>query len=541
MRNYKNVLASTVILMGLCGVVTPVFAAQAIDLRHQPASILKAFFTPTESLKPVGENVDFKQSRHLRLQQMYKGYPVHGGDIIIHFPSHASELNLQTILAAKPNETSLNGTLYQGLEADLRDAPAYIFNQAQADKALQLAEQIYQEKSGEKNPVSSAETKLMVYVDKENKAHWAFRVSFDVNALHALPAKPIFILDAVTFQVYQSWNNLQTLSQELAGGLGGNEKVGPFSYDGVSGHYPSLNIMRNEKTKICFLQNAEVTVKDARHDNTVAQFSCPEKSAEHSALYWDAKFDAIAGAYSPSNDALFVGKIVKDMYKKWYGIPVLKQKDGKPMMLNMLVHENFENAYWDGEKMQFGDGGSEFYPLVSLGVGAHEISHGFTGQHSNLEYTEQSGGLDESFSDMAAAAAEYYATGRNTWLIGAEIMRANNKALRYMDEPTKDCGPGDVRGYNCSISHMKDYAEETEVHYSSGIFNKVFYLMSTSAGWDTKKAFDVMVHANRSYWTEIDSFAAAACGVLDATRDYGYSLDVVKKAFVTVGVDIKDC
>src|SRR5581483_7252540 len=145
-------------------------------------------------------------------------------------------------------------------------------------------------------------------------------------------------------------------------------------------------------------------------------------SREHNNLYWSGNFDKVNDANSPGNDALYTGKVIKDMYQKWYGIPVLTQ-NGKAMMLNMVVHENMENAYWDGSEMVFGDGGDDFYPLVSLGVGAHEISHGFTEQHSNLEYYGQSGGLNEAFSDMAAQVAEYYATGHNSWQIGSELMK----------------------------------------------------------------------------------------------------------------------
>src|SRR5260221_14156383 len=111
---------------------------------------------------------------------------------------------------------------------------------------------------------------------------------------------------------------------------------------------------------------------------------------------------------------------------------------------------------------------------------------------------------------MAAMAAEYYATGHNTWQIGTEIMKSDS-AIRYMDEPTKDCFPGDRPGDDCSISQVKDYHEGLDVHFSSGIFNKVFYLLSTTPGWNTKKAFDLMVQANANYCTSTDNFEAAAC------------------------------
>ena len=73
----------------------------------------------------------------------------------------------------------------------------------------------------------------------------------------------------------------------------------------------------------------------------------------------------------------------------------------------MLVHygKNLDNAFWNGSFVHFGDGGKTFYPTVGLDISSHEISHGFTQQHSGLIYKGQSGGLNESFSDMAGEAA----------------------------------------------------------------------------------------------------------------------------------------
>jgi Zn-dependent metalloprotease len=181
--------------------------------------------------------------------------------------------------------------------------------------------------------------------------------------------------------------------------------------------------------------------------------------------------------------------------------------------------------------MYFGDGLSMFYPLTSLGVGAHEVSHGFTSQHSQLVYQHQSGGLNESFSDMAAQAAEFYSTGRNSWSLGEDIIKGAG-VLRYMDEPTKD---------GRSISHIKNYSDGLDVHFTSGIFNKAFYLLGTSSNWDTRKAFDVMVKANMHYWTSTTSFADAACGVMKATQDYKNDTETVVQAMNAVGIATDRC
>lgn len=522
--------------------VSSTWAAQPLNLNHQPVSVLQTintnnFSAAQSSYQPIRSSIDLNKTTHVRLQQTFQGYPVWHGDFIVHVPA-GGDASFSHLTSNK--NATMNGVVYQNLNQDLINTPAYIFNAAQADKALQQAINLYQQKTGFKQAVSKSKSKLMVFVDRDNKAHWAFLVSFMTRPANAMPEMPTYIVDAVTFKVYQQWNNLQTLDEAPGGGFGGNSKMGELTYDGLTGDLPELKFERDTAASICYLENADVTVKDVRKGDAVSQFSCTAVDNAHDNVYWDADENSTNGAYSPDNDALYAGQVIKEMYQKWYKVPVLTQ-NGNPMMLVMRVHENMENAYWDGQQMTFGDGGSRFYPLVSLGVGAHEISHGFTQQHSNLTYEGQSGGLNESFSDMAAQAAEFYSGGHNSWQIGPEITKAQDEALRYMDEPTKDCKNGMPPGWWCSINNVSQYNPWLNVHYSSGIFNKVFYLMGTAQDWDTKKAFDVMVQANQSYWTSGETFQSAACGVMKANHDLKFDDAAVVSAFDAVGIDVSKC
>ena len=176
--------------------------------------------------------------------------------------------------------------------------------------------------------------------------------------------------------------------------------------------------------------------------------------------------------------------------------------------------------------MSFGDGYTKFYPLVSLDVSSHEISHGFTEQNSGLVYRNQSGGLNEAFSDIAGEAAEYYMTGSNDWPVGAQIFKANG-ALRYMNNPTAD---------GKSIAHASNYRPGMDVHLSSGVYNKAFHDLATSPGWNTKKAFEVYARANMRYWSASTNWDDAGNGVMDAACDLGYDTTSVQKSLERVGV-----
>ncbi len=514
----------------------PTFAAMRIDLNQQQNLNLPATAPAPTEFKEISRTQDANHMTHIRLQQTYQGYPVWGGEAVIH--TQAIMPTLKTFALRQSNQAyTSNGVIFKGLNIDLAGAPVAIFTADQAAIAYARILKEYLAKNRATTAVTQPHHQLLVYLDANGNAHWAYLISFVVDA--ALPAKPTFIVDAENFSIYKKWDDVKTLEPIAAGGFGGNKKTGKLAYDAIGDDLPALKMQRNSLQKLCYIQNDEVIVKDTRVNDALVTFTCPTKDARHNE-YWDDDLDAVNGAYSPSNDALYAGNVIKSMYQDWYHVPVLVDRSGAPMRLVMRVHEPIENAYWFSNQMTFGDGGHDFYPLVSLEVAGHEVSHGFTEQHSDLIYEAQSGGLNEAFSDMAAQAVQFYSTGRNTWEIGGEILKSN-QSLRYLDEPTKDCALGKKPGNDCSIDNLKDYNAALDVHYSSGVFNKLFYLLSTSKDWDTRKAFDVMVRANVVYWTSSVNFVDAACGAIRAAKDLGYDPQAVKSAALTVGINTNNC
>jgi pseudolysin len=546
MRKFYRIMAMSAIALA-CASST--MAATPINLRHQSVSTINLLAMPAVkgnatsiAIEQISRDIDRHHTTHLRVRETYAGYPVWGSDAVLHIPQ-GNNASLGQLSQA----TMMNGTIYQDLAGDLANTPAWVMSAAQAQKALQQAVQIYQKDSGVSSfALTQSKKDLMVYVDNQNKAHWAYHLVFIAPGRNGDVALPTFIMDATTFKVYEQWNDVQTLENTQGGGFGGNPKMGKLAYDGLNGDYPALDMKRNAATQTCYLQNDTVAVLDAGKpyafpfvDAPAEKFSCQKTDADHNGEYWDADQDAVNGAFSPANDALYIGKVIVEMYQNWYGQSALV-KDGKPLLIKMNVHarqmfskQPMENAMFlpMTNQMYYGDGLKYFYPLTSLGVGAHEISHGFTSQHSNLTYKGQSGGMNESFSDMAAQAAEFYSTGHNSWQIGPEIFKGDG-ALRYMDDPRKD-------GH--SIDNAKDYDDRLDVHYTSGVFNKLFYLLAIQPGWDTRKAFDVMVNANMHYWTANSSYADAACGLKSAAKDLQYNVLAVELAAFGVGIDTSQC
>lgn len=421
-------------------------------------------------------------------QQVYNGLPVIGDRVSLTFNSNGQFKHA-------------HGAAVYDISSDINTVIPKINKQLAVAKGLQKSPQALQSVGLEKHDEKS---QLAIWVDEQGKAHLVYEVSYVTYGSN--PSRPYQIIDANSGELLFSLDNLQHAD---ATGPGGNLKTGKYIY---GTDFASLDVTQSGNN--CTMSNSNVktiNLNGGTSGTSAYSFTCPENT-----------FKEINGAYSPLNDAHFFGNVIFNMYNDWIGSPPLS------FQLQMRVHysSNYENAFWDGRAMTFGDGLNTFYPLVSLDVSAHEVSHGFTEQNSGLVYSGKSGGLNEAFSDMAGEAAEFYMKGSNDWLVGKEIFKGNG-ALRYMNNPTQD---------GRSIDNQSSYSSGMDVHYSSGVFNKAFYNLATTPGWDTKKAFLVMARANQQYWTASTNWDLAGNGVMDAACDLNYEPNDVKAALSAVGV-----
>jgi len=141
------------------------------------------------------------------------------------------------------------------------------------------------------------------------------------------------------------------------------------------------------------------------------------------------------------------------------------------MVSSAHLQRNYNNAYWNGEQMAYGDGdGTTFIEFSGdLDVVGHELSHGVTEATSNLIYQNESGALNEAFSDMMGTSIEFY-YGTGNWTIGEDITVGSN-GIRNMADPGED---GDPSYYADRYTGTSDNGG---VHTNSGIANHWFYLL----------------------------------------------------------------
>ncbi|MFH9866725.1 M4 family metallopeptidase [Streptomyces lydicus] len=167
-----------------------------------------------------------------------------------------------------------------------------------------------------------------------------------------------------------------------------------------------------------------------------------------------------------------------DYYKNVQGRSGIKG-DGKGASSRVHYGNSYVNAFWDDSCfcMTYGDGEGNKKPLTALDVAAHEMSHGVTSATANLTYSGESGGLNEGTSDIFGTSVEFYAKNAKDpgdYLIGEKIdINGDGSPLRYMDKPSKD---------GQSKDNWDSNTGNLDPHYSSGVANHFFYLLSEGSG-----------------------------------------------------------
>jgi len=279
------------------------------------------------------------------------------------------------------------------------------------------------------------------------------------------------------------------------------------------------------------MENRHVITVDLEHDAEAGLASTEPYSWTGSSRN---KYKRINGAASPLNDAHFYGTRMSQMFESWFDTPVHGTNQQQlPVYIGVHYGNDVAAAFQESRGLlKFGDGTGGLHPFTTMKIIAHEMCHVFTSQAhtSRLLYTEQSGGIDEAFSDMCGIVLESFVLNSTTFTIGEHASK-NNKPLRFLENPSDD---------GVSIDHVDDYREGMSVHHSSGVFNKVFASLATTPGWNPRKAFHVFLRANQVYWTPTSSFREAFYGVVAASIDLEYEQTDVLAAFERVGLTVRE-
>lgn len=220
--------------------------------------------------------------------------------------------------------------------------------------------------------------------------------------------------------------------------------------------------------------------------------------------------------------------------------------DGAPVSLTVHYGRDYDNAFWDGTQLVFGDGDGKVFgrftrPVDVLG---HELTHAVTEHTAGLRYQDQSGALNESVSDVFAACLKQRLLGQTAaqadWLIGEGIFLPGiqARALRDMAAPGTAYDDPAI-GRDPQVGHLRDYVDTTDdnggVHLNSGIPNRAFQLAAIAIGGSTWEGagrvwYAALTGGAAGPDTDFAGFAAATIAAA------GPHADAVRSAWSEVGV-----
>ncbi|MFJ8013877.1 M4 family metallopeptidase [Streptomyces sp. NPDC096339] len=390
---------------------------------------------PQEKLLVRDVVKDQDGSTHTRYERTYEGLPVLGGDLVV---NRTAADRTQSV--GKASEAKLQGVS--------TSAPADAPTTASA-KALDAAKAV-----GSKADKADAAPRKIVWM-----ANGVPTLAYEtvVGGLQddGTPNQLHVITDAKTGAKLHQWQGIET-------GVGNTHYSGQVTLGtSSSGSNFTLNDAARGGHKTYNLNHGTSGTGSLFTQSTDTWGNGANSNA------------ATAGA-----DAAYGAGVTWDFYKNVFGRSGIRG-DGVAAYSRVHYGNAYVNAFWDDGCfcMTYGDGTNNNDPLTSLDVAGHEMSHGVTAATAGLEYSNESGGLNEATSDIMGTSVEFYANNASDpgdYLIGEKIdINGNGTPLRYMDKPSKDGGSADA--WYSGVGNL-------DVHYSSGPANHWFYLASEGSG-----------------------------------------------------------
>ncbi|WP_143317676.1 M4 family metallopeptidase [Clostridium sp. HBUAS56017] len=244
--------------------------------------------------------------------------------------------------------------------------------------------------------------------------------------------------------------------------------------------------------------------------------------------------------------AHYFAGVVYDFYKNLFNRTSI---DNNGMNLVSTVHygSNYNNAFWDGSQMVYGDGDGSTFTYLSgdLDVVGHEMTHGVTERTANLTYQDQSGALNESISDILGVLIQTYDRynvknggtwefNSSDWVVGDDVYTPNKPgdALRSLANPTLYDQPDNMSDY------VNTSSDNGGVHTNSGIPNKAAYLVAQSIGCE--KTAKIYYRGLTEYMTSSTNFLGSRNALVQAATDlYGANsaeVSAINNAYAAVGI-----
>lgn len=479
---------------------------------------------------------------HVRMQQVIKGIPVHGAEIIIHGNGDQFDfLNGVYFPTMEIENTTPNLQSIQAIDISSKDLGSSVAYKNDLTKIVNL------------EPTS----RLVIY-----PVETGFTLAYHITTYKTLIDRWEYFVDAHTGDIIHKYisickihNHKHAHGEVCNGGAAGVSSTSTVLADGKA----TANAQDLFNTNR-LINTYEVSSKFYMIDGSRDIFaSTPAKLPnEPEGVIWtvDAlntslgndnfNYDHVTSSNNIWNNktavsAHYNGGKAFEYFRTVHNRKSINGSGGNIISLINVADEDgssMGNAFWNGQAMFYGNGDGAFQPLArGLDVAGHEMTHGVVQSTANLEYEGESGALNESFADVFGTMID-----RDDWKIGEDVVKTSafpSGALRNLEDPHNGASTNNFnagwqpRHYD---ERYKGSEDNGGVHINSGIPNWAFYKFATAVGKD--KAEKVFYRALTNYLTKSSKFIDCRIAVIKAATDL-YStaeINAAKKAFDEVGI-----
>lgn len=476
---------------------------------------------PQEEFKSVKTWNDELGFRHIKLQQIYQGIKVYGGQVILH-----GKNGLVSIL----NGTYFPTPKLKNLIPDLSNSQA--INIVKKDVATFTQ---FIKPSQQKNsllPYKETESELIIYHFKLNISNekLAWHITIRPNILERWE----YFVDAETGEIINKYNNTCSDGPATANAIDLNGITRTINTYKVGNNYYMINT-----TKPMYNSG-----QSSLPDNPVGAIWTLDANNSNNGEYYHVTSSNNVWNDPASVSAAYNADITYNYYKDTHGRNSIDGNGGTIISIVNVVDENgnsYGNAYWNGSAMFYGNGGNMFKPLAGAkDVGAHEMTHGVIQNTANLEYQYESGAINEAMADIGGSMVD-----RDNWQIGEKIIPANSQyfpsgTLRDMSNPHNGGSSFNDPAYQpANVSEKYTGSSDNGgVHINSGIINFAYYKIAEAISKD--KAEKLFYRALSVYMTKSSQFIDCRLAFEQSAKDlYGNNsneLNAVSDAFYQVGI-----
>ncbi len=476
-----------------------------------------------EEFRVLSDYTDDDGIRRVSLQQSFKGVPLYGGELGL----HSNRSGVIEFMMGKVYPTPRISTQPRiGEEEAIRLA------------YTDLSRRSVIQKNGLVNKLLSMDPdkgELFIYPGKEN-CRLIYHLSLRPNLLE----RWVYFVDAHTGEVIEKYNHTCTLDGVVqASSRDLNNVQQAFNAYQVGSQYVMIDtrkkMFRPGDSQLPDSPAGAILTIDARN----ARVDNEDMDLYHVVTSNPGQWNATAVSAHVNASRSY------DYYEQKFQRLSLNGNGGNIISVINITDEDgkgFDNAFWNGVFMGYGNGGQAFKPLAgALDVAGHEMTHGVIENTAKLEYRNQSGALNESFADIFGAMID-----RDDWTLGEDVVNRSvfpSGALRSLQNPNQGGrnDPGYQPMYMSQYEVLRDTPEQDNggVHINSGIPNHAFYLFATAASMNKDKAEKVYYHALTRYLGRTSRFLDLRLAVIQSAKDLygeGAETQAARAAFDKVGI-----